>query len=225
MRATSKLLALALAAALQPAVADVVTLNFEDITLAADPAKTGIVELLNRYSGSGVEFTGAAWGLVAGGSCGGIGNFIPHNSGTCAGLYLAGDPRDAIVGGEQSFTLNFAAGFIAGSSLYYSALASSEATVTLYDGLNGSGNAIFPDDLNYRNCDKARFCNWQLLSLDFTGIARSLVVSGIDEQVMIDDVTLVKADTAPGRLPEPGGIALAVAAFGAMGWARKRVAR
>ena len=57
MRATSKLLALALTAALQPAVAGVVALDFEN---------SGVFDKLgNQYSSSGVVFSGDAWSVAS----------------------------------------------------------------------------------------------------------------------------------------------------------------
>jgi len=218
MRATSKLLALALTAVLQPAVAGVVPLTFEDITLADDA--DGYVELKSRYINDGIVFSGAAWGqvsLVA--PCGGISKFVTHDGG-CVALAL---------NGGSSFALNFASGFIAGTSLYYSALEGAGVKIRLYEGENATGNSTLVEGLTEANCTVvrgARFCNWDLLTLSFSGIARSLVVTAVDQSLMLDDFSFVQASpTVPGGLPEPASLVLAFSALGALGWARKRAAR
>lgn len=229
MRPTSKLLALALTAAMQAAVAAPATveLKFEDISTASDPRGLGIVELADRYKADGVQFTGGAWGVTAAGACKGIVSFVPYGGG-CGALLLAGDPRDTTVGGDVTFTLNFAEGFIKGSSLVYSALTGSGATVTLFSELDGKGDATRVTGLVPANCKDgsgAVFCVWKELALEAggaTGVARSMVVSGFDESLMLDDLKLVKASTVPSRLPEPASAALVLGALGAAGWSRKR---
>lgn len=225
MRAKSKLLALALTAALQPALAGVVSLNFEDINANVSPDGTGMVQLLDRYQGLGVQFLGDAWGVTSL-RCDGLSGFVPHDNG-CAALQLAGDPRDNTVEAGKTFTLNFASGFVAGSSFFFSALGGSNVSITLYDEVDGKGRSIPLGGLPTADCTipGARFCVWNQLNFDFGGIARSMVVTGNDETLMLDDIRLVQAASAPGNLPEPGSIALAVGALGALGWARRRAAR
>jgi hypothetical protein len=216
MRVKSTLLALALTAALQPAIAGVVSLNFEDISIADN--EDGYVELLGRYSSDGILFSGAAWGLVSSASnCGGVSKFITRDGGCSALALNAGD----------SFTLNFSQGFVAGSSLYYSALPGPDVKITLFEGENGTGKSTVIDGLTQAGCNGgARFCNWDLLNLDFSGVARSMVVTGADQTLMLDDFSFIQATpTNPGSLPEPGSIALAFSALGALGWARKRASR
>ncbi|MBW8848148.1 MAG: PEP-CTERM sorting domain-containing protein [Burkholderiales bacterium] len=225
MRAKSKLLALALTAATQLAAAAPVALNFEDITASSgDPQGIGMIQLLDRYKTDGVQFTGAAWGVTSL-LCGAFSLFIPHDGG-CSALLLAGDPRDGSLEGSKSFTLNFADGFITGSSLYYSALSGSGVSITLFDDLDGKGKSTRLAGLAPTDCDVsgARFCNWGLLNLDFSGVARSMVISGVDESLMLDDLKLVKASTGPAPLPEPASVALVLGALGAAGWSRKRKA-
>ncbi len=225
MRTTSKLLALALAAALQPAFASTVTLDFDDITTKSDPDNIGVVQLLDRYKTLGVQFTSDAWGVTSA-ACGGIWRVVPHSG--CSALLLAGDPRDGTLSGGRALTLNFADGFVAGSSLYYSSL-SSNFTVTLFDDLDGKGQRTVIDSALLTatpgGCTGARFCSWNLLNFDFTGVARSVVITGADESLMLDDLKFTTAASAPGNLPEPASIALAFSALGALGWARKRAAR
>lgn len=228
MRATSKLLALALTAALQPAIADVV-LNFEDIKKTADPADKGIVQLLDRYKDSGVQFTGDAWGVVSSeDNCNnGFGNFF-HDGG-CSALLLAKQPGGA-ASSAASFTLNFAAGFMGGSSLNYAGLPRTTGSISLFSGLDGIGELAVIDiaglKLSACSSDPAfSLCDWNELVLGFSGVARSLVINGTDQAFMIDDLSLMQQTTTPGQLPEPASLVLAFSALGALGWARKRAAR
>lgn len=229
MRATSKLLALALAAALQPAMAAVapISLNFEDIVDSTNA--DGVLNLLiPRYAG--VEFKESSWG-VSNIGCDGIVDFLAGAKGGCNAFLLAGDmtkPLPSPVTGKTA-TINLSGGFITGSSLYYSALRDSGVTITAYAGLDGSGRS-FDFDLNsLGGCGGSPgFCSWTKLDLDLGSFtAHSLIVTGIDNSVMLDDLFFVAPDDTqpPGRLPEPGSIALTLGALGALGWKRKRKAR
>lgn len=215
MRATSKLLALALTAALQPAIAGVVPLTFEDIKATND--NDGYVELKDRYIKDGIVFSGAAVGLVRRSTaCDGEASFVPRVDG-CVALALDGG---------NSFTLKFSKGFIAGTSLYYSALADAGVTITLFKDENATEEITRVGGLTEANCaGSARFCNWDLLTLSFSGVAHSLVVNGLDQTLMLDDFSFVPAASTPGQLPEPASLVLAISALGALGWARKRAAR
>ncbi|MCE4556924.1 hypothetical protein [Pelomonas cellulosilytica] len=225
MRVISKFLALLVAAALQPAVAGVVSLDFEDLKVnAADPNDLGIVELLDRYKSSGFGFSAGAWGVVSAG-CGGAYAFGPHLAGTCSSLLVAGDPLQSPGSTSPLFTLDFASGFVADSSLYFSALPSARASIAVFDDVGGKGNQLAEfSGLAGSICSTGdRFCTWDVLDLKFVGTARSIVVSAADQSLMIDDIRLNQASTSPGPLPEPASLALAVGALGALGWTRKRV--
>lgn len=218
MRATSKLLALALAGALQPAVAGVVSVDFEDLT--------NVVQLGDRYASKGLSFTGDAWGMVSRlNGCPGVGLVLRADS--CGGLMLAQQPTDDPSTDKSGFTLNFAGGFVNEFSFVYSALADSDVVVELYDGRGGQGNLLASAaNLNAGNCTipGVQFCEWNTRSVKFGGTAQSLRITGFDQTLMLDDLSFI-TPTAGGDLPEPGGVALALSALGALGWARRRTAR
>ena len=227
MRATSKFLALVLAAALQPAFANVV-LNFNDITPAVNPDGSGAIVVGDRYLLSdNVQFTGAALGVssflcVVDPLDVGFG-FIDAGGG-CGGAVLL----SATSTSGPTFTINFTDGFVAGSSFVYSALAASHVTVTVYDQLNGKGTALPQIDLTPTACglDGVSFCDWTTLDLAFEGTAYSIVISGADESFMLDNLSLLAAgSTNPNPTPEPGSVALALGALGAAGLTRRRRAR
>ncbi len=238
MRATSKLLALGLAALVQPAFAalEPVYIDFEKITLSLD--QDGMVSLAtnNPYADLGVAFTGGAWGVVSDArGCGGFVSFVPVGGSGCGALLLANDPKAgsaaaigvAAANADPSFTLNFAEGFIAGSSLSYKALQGANVRIELFSELNGVGSLGTVDGLIQSDCGSvtgATFCDWgNPLKLAFGGVAKSMVVSGADESFMLDNLSLQRQDAAvPGQLPEPASLVLALSALGVLGWSRKR---
>lgn len=214
MRTTSKFLALALMATMQSAMAGAVFLNFEDLASTA--------QLPASYNG--VNVGGAAWGARSeAGVCNGDFSFIRTNS--CGALWLAKQPDVANTNKGESLTLSLADGFIDALSFVFSA---SDRTSTLavhvydaagvelgkgLDGLTGTGGGSYT------------FSNWSnTISLTFTGVARSVTFSALDQAFLLDDLRFT-TPAANGRLPEPTSIALVLGALGALGWARKRAAR
>ncbi len=224
MRTTSKLLALALTAALQPALADTVTLNFEDVTSS--------VLVGNRYSSQGVAFTGNAWGVKSNQApCGAGGLFFSH-AGSCGALLLAGTAGQTTDNLAKSFTINVADGFVTEFSFLYGIRALNGVTIKVFSGLDGGGLNENPLAIlalgNSPQCTgigQVQFCdpNWITSTMKFDGVAHSVVVSGIDQRLMLDDLKFI-TPAANGRLPEPASIALALGALGALGWARRRTA-
>lgn len=227
MRATSKLLALALTAALQPAMAGVVSLNFEDLN---DPnAPDTSVQLGSQYqAGYGITFTGDAWGLESKSTanhCNGDNVFL--RAGSCGALELAQDATATPGNGTQSFILNLAGGFINEFSFVYSALAGSSVQIDIFDGADGKGNALQSiSGLTNTPCNVNgfHFCNWASKSIQFSGVAMSIQVSGLDQTLMLDDLTFTPPAGGT-TVPEPASAALALGALGAAAWARRRATR
>ena len=223
MRAKSKLLALALAAALQPAVADVVRLDFEDFT--------GFVELGSRYSASaGLTFGSNAWGVRAfdqPNPCAGTIRFQPLSNGSpnCGALLLAEDAGGGFGADTLSFKISSDFGFVNSISFGFALGTDAGAKV---DVLDANGNSLLPTlgDLGGDACSNGYFfCDWKTQILSFSGVAYSIVFSARDQGLMLDDLTLT-TDLPPSTdLPEPASIALAVAALAAAGWTRRRAAR
>jgi len=216
MRATSKLLALAFASALQPAMAGVVFLNFEDLT---DTAKLGAYD--------GVTFSNDAWGVTskARPDCTGFGSFV--RAGSCGALELALDARANPGQTTQSFVMDLAGGFITEFSYVYSARPGSNVTIQLFDGAGGAGNELQNlTGLTEAGCatPTVRFCNWTAMSTKFNGVALSLKVTGLDQSLFMDDLRFI-TPASGGNLPEPASIALALGGLGAAAWTRRRAAR
>lgn len=215
MRATSKLLALALTATMQSAMAGAVFLDFEDVQ-TTEPLTT-------RYASKGVTVSGAAWTATSE-ACGGGVSFV--RTGSCGALWLAQDPADQASTDARSFTLTSADGFVEALSFVYSGSTTAiNLAVHAYD-VAGKEVGLGLTGLTGESCGTFIFCNWSSLpvSLSFQGVARTIVFSAIDQTVLLDDLSFKTADPT-GQLPEPTSIALALGALGGLGWSRRRAAR
>ncbi|KQW51549.1 MULTISPECIES: hypothetical protein [unclassified Roseateles] len=219
MRATSKILALALTAALQPAVAGVVSLDFEH--------ETSVSKVGNFYAAQGVTFTGDAWSIGSNQNrCPGIASF--SRTGSCGGLLLGVNPLDA-PGTNASFTINFTKDIV-DFSFVYGIVSISNVTIEVFDALDGKGHLLQSlNGLSGDACDTGvlSFCepNWYSTSIKFSGVAKSIMVTGVDQGLMMDDLRFVTRDAPSGELPEPASMALAISALGALAWSRKRATR
>lgn len=223
MRTTSKFLALALAAALQPAAAGTVSVNFEDVTSNV---------LASNYSAPGVTFSGDAWAVRSRlGACGSSG-LIFSRDGSCGALFLAasGSSVGTPTSDGKSFVIDVAEGFVDAFSFLYGLRSGSNVTITVFDQLGGQGNELLRKvGLTGTQCENSsrQFCDPQwyaYTSSKFNGVAHSVVVSGIDQRLMLDNLTFTTASNT-GTLPEPTSAALALGALGALGWCRRRTAR
>lgn len=223
MRTTSKFLAVALAAALQPAVADTVTVGFE----VAGNTKA------SAYNSNGVTFSGDAW-AVRSNSCSG-GTSLPFSGQTgCGALLLTAEAaiEDPDATTPRELRINFAAGFVDDISFLFQLGKSypSKPTIEIFSGLDGTGNSLLSlTALSGTPCDNGAqlFCGtWDRFSNDknpLSAVAHSIVISGFDQTLMLDQLTLKTAST--GSLPEPTSAGLVIGALGALGWSRRRTAR
>lgn len=217
MRMTSKLLALALTATLQSAMAGTILLDFEDLT-TSEP-------LTDRYAAQGVNVSGAAWGVTSA-VCGGQVSFSRPDS--CGALWLVQDPTKPSTNTAKSLTLSLDDGFVEAISFVYAgSVAFPNLEVHAFDAAGNELGAGL-NGLTASACTTGLlFCNWsQTVTLNFSGIARSVTFTAVDSTVLLDDLRFTTAATTPpGQLPEPGSIALALGALGGLAWTRRRAAR
>ena len=106
--------------------------------------------------------------------------------------------------------MNVPAGFTTGFSFFYTS-AFSPGSVTVYDGLNGTGNVLATLNLSPLGaCAGADlFCNWQPVGVNFIGTAHSANFSGAANLIAFDNITIGSATAGGGApVPEPGTFAL-----------------
>jgi hypothetical protein len=217
MRRTSALFALLLAAP-AAASAQVTVLDFEGLDNFASVG--------SFYSGVGAVFSDNAL----------AGCFVTFQSNSCGNNGSRGgfgDPTSAATGmfflDGGSTLVNVALGFNTGFSFFYSA-PGSPASVQLFDGLNGTGNVVgafvLPTTVSATcgpDYGSVIFCPFTPIGVAFDGTARSVVWSGVANQVVFDDITF-GSDT-PGRqdvVPEPATMTLLATGLAGMAAARKR---
>ncbi|GGE16275.1 hypothetical protein GCM10011529_23330 [Polymorphobacter glacialis] len=205
-----KLFAITAAAALamgaSAASAAVITLDFEGI---GNQNPVG-----NFYAGQGIVFSADTLALVDADD-GGSGNFGNEPSPNTIMFFL--NANNAI--------LNYADGFTTGFSFFYTS--STAAAVSVWDGINGTGNLLGTLNLLAQYTDgctgdpSGTFCNFSAIGIDFAGTARSINFGGTANQTGFDDITFGSA-TPGGGVPEPASWAMLIAGFGLTGAAMRR---
>ena len=109
-------------------------------------------------------------------------------------------PGTVMFATDSSALMSVAQGFVGEVSFYYSAASSALDVVTIYSGLNGSGSELGSFSLSKNaqlgGCTDSAFCNWQRISLTFSGTAYSLSFGGNAGNVAFDNVSIT-------AVPEP----------------------
>lgn len=132
---------------------------------------------------------------------GGSGNFTNNPSGKTVMFFLSG---------SQS-VMNIAAGFETGFSFYYSSI-SFAGSVTVFDGLNGSGSILATINLvplGSNGTPGAAFDIWEPIGIGFAGVAKSVSFAGTDNRIGFDDITF-GSDTPGAIIPLPSAGLLAM---------------
>ena len=199
-------LAAALLLAAAPAFAANTLIDFEGATSFAS-----ITDYYNGGSDSagamgpsdfGVSFTGAAQALAN----------------DELGPYFSNAPTPGTVmfATDSSAVMNVAQGFTGELSFFYSAASSALDVVTIYSGLNGTGNVLGLVSLSANaqmgGCSDSAFCNWQRIALSFAGTGQSVSFGGNAGGVAFDNVAI---NTVTAAVPEPQTTAML--AFGLAG--------
>jgi hypothetical protein len=229
LAATSLLAAAALAGS---AHASAITINFEGIA-PYNSGETGI-QILDYYNGGtasngasgtnfGVSFTSGAELL-----CLNTANADCSNT-SKGGLGVAGSQLGAMFFEATSPYMNVAAGFDTGFSFAYTNPYSAATTVTIFDGLNGTGNILATLELPntpVSGCDVdiahgANYCPFANASLAFSGTAKSVLFGGQANRQTFDDFTF-GSTTVGGAVPEPATWAMMIGGIGFAGGMMRR---
>ncbi len=187
-----------------PASASVVVLDFEGV---------GNYNPVGNYYAPDYIFSDTTLALVDADD-GGDGNFANEPSSNTIMFFL--DSNDSILDVTNGFTTGF--------SFFYSS--STAASVTVYDGLGGTGNVLATLQLDAQfsdNCSgdpTGAFCNWTAVGVNFAGTAYSIDFGGTANQTGFDDITFGSA--TPGGVPEPATWAMLITGFGLVGFAARR---
>jgi hypothetical protein len=191
-----------------PASAEIVVLDFEGI---GDGLPVG------DFYAPDYIFSDATLALVDA-DAGGGGNFANEPSPNTIMFFL--DANNAV--------LNVTDGFTTGFSFWYTS--STVATVTVYSGLDATGDVLGTIDLDAQFNDDCvgdptgDFCNWTAIGVLFEGTAFSIDFGGTANQTGYDNITF--GSDRPGGIPEPATWAMMILGFGLVGaTARRRVAR
>jgi len=201
------------------------TLDFEGVGNGAqilDFYNGGTDSLGNSGTNYGVSF-GANSLAAVDRDAGGDGNFANEPTPDTTMFFLQG-----------TAILNYVPGFDTGFSFFYST--STVSSVTVWDGLEATGNMLGTINLLSNsianNCvgdpqggpddPLGQFCNWDIASLGFSGIAMSIDFSGTVNQVGFDNITFGSVD--PTVIPVPAAVWLFGSGLvGLIGVARRKV--
>jgi hypothetical protein len=190
-----------------PALAAPITLDFE--------GTSSFASIANYYNG-GTDTNGAS-GVNHGASFGldalayqndAVSHNISNNPSGSSVMFATGP--DA--------ALNVADGFFSSVSFYYSSTAAT--TVSLFSGLNGTGDLIGTISLSanaqQNGCSDSPFCFWSLASLTFNGVAHSIQFGDTAGNTGFDDVSFTP-------VPAPAAGWLLMSGAGLMAaWRRRK---
>ena len=179
-------------------------LTFEgagDVTPVGGFYNGGASVVGNAGTNYGIQFSDNAYSLIDK-SAGGSGRQANDPSGVTTLYFNSGNAT----------TMNVAAGFTKALSFYYAA--TEAGSVTIYDGLNGTGNVLATLDLS-ANLTHAPFNAWSLASVNFSGDARSVAFGGNAAYIAFDNISL-------GAVPEVSTWAMMILGVGLAGAAMRR---
>jgi hypothetical protein len=225
MLAAKNLIVSALLTMALPAMAGTTLLDFEGVS-----ATRTALTVNNPYAALGIGFTANSYSAASNKALVNPGDAyfyrgLDANGKTAnRGALVLWDGRTDT--GVFSFYMNVAQGFDTSFGLSYTSGAS--GTVQIFSGENGSGDLI--SDLGLvrsKTCaaDTRYLCEWSDANIDLKGqVGRSIRFTGQNTQLIFDDLKLQLHEDPTNPIPEPGGLALSLAALGALVWGRKRTA-
>ena len=131
----------------------------------------------------------------------------------------APSPLTVMFAFDSSAFMNVAQGFVDRFTFHYAATMATPDAVRLYSGLNGTGNLLASVSLAgnaQTGCTDTPYCHFDLIGVDFAGIARSVSFAGDAPNVVYDDLTIL-------AVPEPSTyLMLSAGLLAVAGAARRR---
>ncbi len=228
MLATKKIVASALLAVALPTLAAPVLLDFESVGAAT--SRVG-----DSYVDQGIRFSNNAWSYLSA-DFGGSGAFF-RTPATRGAISLILDPTTPSPPGSPAidFIINVEDGFTVDFAMLYTASGLGFGSVAIFDGLDGKASdgsdtsiggfnlVPQPDCFDGGVPQPGYLCNWEQQRAVFSGKAFSVRISGVDGQFFFDNLSFGDVGSPPPvTVPEPGGVALSLAALGALALGRRR---
>lgn len=188
-------------------------LNFENLITGSPDS---LLRLGKQYESSGVLFENNGW-VVNARSAGGLGNFANTPSGIAAAALFV-DPTDP-GDGTASLLARVKGGFQNSLTLSYTT-DQIDVGVSLLDEKGNVLQSFLLNSVSQDGCGSVDLCNWNRdTKLNFQGTAYAVLFSGESGQAFFDNLSF-GAGTVD--VPEPAGLALLMAGFGAAGLARRQ---
>jgi MYXO-CTERM domain-containing protein len=193
------------------------TINFEQIPANTNPL-LNFSPILDFYNGGagpnyGISFSPSVSGLVNDGL--GTGSNFEYFSNAPSGTAVMYDF-------DGSSFMNVAIGFVGGASFGYSSDVAATGAVKIWSGLGGTGTELASFDLlgnSATGCTVAGpYCNFNVLSAAFSGVAYSMTFGGNAGMVLFDDITVT-------AVPEASTWLTMLAGLGAIGFMRRRASK
>jgi PEP-CTERM motif len=190
------------------------TITFEQIPAIANPL-LNFSPILDFYNGEagpnfGISFGPSVYGLVNDGL--GTGPNLEYFSNAPSGTAVMYDF-------DGSSFMNVAIGFEGTASFGYSSDVAALGAVKIWSGLGGTGTQLASFDLagnSTTGCAVAGpYCNFNVLSAAFSGVAYSMTFGGNVGNVLFDDITVT-------AVPEASTWLTMLVGIGAIGFMRRR---
>lgn len=160
-------------------------------------------ETISNYYNGGFGGSGSGPGPNYGITFGSDALALPNGPGSNVSNEPQGSTASMIFLSGPGDIMNVPGGFTTGFSFFYSAAYIYTGTVSVYDGLNGTGNVLaslfLP--LNGSYCGTLRYSCWTAVGVSFPGTALSADFSGTANYIAFSNVTL---GSSIAGTPEPG---------------------
>lgn len=205
--------ALAALAAAPAFAAGPITLDFEGVP--------GYVSSIGDYYNGGLNGSGQV-GPTYGVSFSDSAVALSNDASFPAYFSNSPSPTTAMFALDASAYMNVAGGFVDSLTFFYSSPSVISGAVDIYSGLSGSGVLLASVDLlgnAQTGCTGSPYCRFDLASVRFSGVARSVSFGTVSQDPVYDNITFTAA------VPEPatwGSLAAGLVALVGLTKARRR---